>query len=726
MAQGEYNHSVVVIGSGFGGTMTALSLAREFKLRDQGESVLMLERGTWWTTPVETVADKTLAAKATLESHQQPVQFWASAEHFKGFVDIFTRCLRRKGNEDGLYELTNFGRRGLFGALSQNDGVSILRASGVGGGSLVYAKVTIKPPDFVLDDPRWPTWDKAERDGYYARARDAIGHGVLWALDRSYPGARDHAPVPAADKGPSINTGLRRIATRTAGIKPLFADGPEGAKHIDPDHSKGLGIPPQATGSDSWNALWIDRARVFQTAMSKLDPAPAYGTCESAINDVDPDATPQLFNGLPDASSFRGQPQTNANGQPQNYCERLGRCILGCPPGAGHTLNKQLMNAMYAPQGQPGPLAGVLGLQPLCEVQTITERPGGGYRVHYLQRDPANPQRRPTKHDVTAERVIIAAGTVGTNELLLRCKRDGTLPGLSDKVGQGFSTNGDSLQFLENCTERLSLTRGPVTTSYAHFAQDEKAFHTIEDNGIPRALTEIAASGVPLIKSLSKGRHPRLWVLFATARYVLGRIPRAVGAIFRNTGASQPEFASEDEMTSNMMCVATMGRDASVGVFRLGTGRDTALRLSRADDKKFADDQIYAAIDASLERFAKQLTGDQNARFRNPFTEKAMLAFGGQAIALSHPLGGCRMATAVDHGVVDHHGRVFDTRGGTGALYRGLYISDGAQIPTALGVNPSLTIAALALRTADAIIDELPAIAAEPATPASATVPAEH
>ena len=84
------------------------------------------------------------------------------------------------------------------------------------------------------------------------------------------------------------------------------------------------------------------------------------------------------------------------------------------------------------------------------------------------------------------------------------------------------------------------------------------------------------------------------------------------------------------------------------------------------------------------------------------------------------------MATAVDHGVVDHHGRVFDARGGTGALYRGLYISDGAQIPTALGVNPSLTIAALALRTADAIIDELPAIAAEPATPASATVPAEH
>src|SRR5437762_7307380 len=153
---GGFDHDVVVIGTGFGGTMTALTLAREFKRRGQGEDVLMLERGTWWTTPVETVADKTLAAKTLLEGNGQPVQFWSSAEHFKGFVDIFTRCLRRKGNEDGLYELTTFGRRGLFGALSKNDGVSILRASGVGGGSLVYANVTIRPPDFVLEDQRWP------------------------------------------------------------------------------------------------------------------------------------------------------------------------------------------------------------------------------------------------------------------------------------------------------------------------------------------------------------------------------------------------------------------------------------------------------------------------------------------------------------------------------------------------------------------------------------------
>ena len=185
MGETNTHYTAVVIGSGFGGTMTALPLARAFSARGKGESLLMLERGTWWTTPVGTVQDKEIKTYTFLkDEHKQPVQFWSSAEHFRGFVDIFTRCVRRKNNEDGLYELTNFGKRGLFGlGLSQNDGVTILRACGVGGGSLVYANVTIQPPDLVFDDPRWTVgWDDATRNSYYDLARDAIGFGVLYAL----------------------------------------------------------------------------------------------------------------------------------------------------------------------------------------------------------------------------------------------------------------------------------------------------------------------------------------------------------------------------------------------------------------------------------------------------------------------------------------------------------------------------------------------------------------
>src|SRR6266852_3922680 len=97
-------YTVVVIGSGFGGTMTALSLARAFADRKKGETIHILERGTWWTTPVGTVQDKEVKTYDFLRSKQQPVQFWSSQNHFRGLIDIITRCYRRPKDEEGLYD----------------------------------------------------------------------------------------------------------------------------------------------------------------------------------------------------------------------------------------------------------------------------------------------------------------------------------------------------------------------------------------------------------------------------------------------------------------------------------------------------------------------------------------------------------------------------------------------------------------------------------------------
>ena len=623
----------------------------------------------------------------------QPVQFWSAAEHFRGFLDIFTRCVRRKNNEDGLYELTNFGRRGLFGlGLSQNDGVTILRACGVGGGSLVYANVTIQPPDLIFDDPRWAvSWGQAERNDYYELAREAIGYGVLYALHQ-----REVAlgQVPAATPVPGkVNTGLSNIVTRSARLDPHWILKPEpnnkrGVKQIDPAHS---------TAADADNALWIDRARVFQTQMSALTGD--FGTVDSSINDINPEPGP-----------------FDPKGAPKNYCERQGRCIVGCLPGARHTLNKQLMAAILGtPQGAP-PLFADMHLQPLAEVDVIHALPDGRWQIDYLQRDSAEPEHTTTR-SVTADRVILAAGCVGTNEIMLRCKQRGTIPNLSKRVGYGFSTNGDYLAFLDETKERVSLTRGPVTTSYAHFntpAADPNAdpakFHTIEDNGIPRAFSALTGHGVPLLQSLSKGRHPKLFLLWAIVRYALGRIPRYLLAFFRNYEQRQEQFFSEDEYTAKMMCIAGMGREAAVGQFRLGNGRDTTLRVKRDDGKAFHQDPIYAEIDQTLGRFARRLTDDPQRNFINPFTTQSADALGSKSIGLSHPLGGCRMAATADEGVVDEQGRVFDTSksGQPRPFHEGLYITDAARIPTALGVNPSLTISALALRTAENIIKELP------------------
>jgi choline dehydrogenase-like flavoprotein len=205
---------------------------------------------------------------------------------------------------------------------------------------------------------------------------------------------------------------------------------------------------------------------------------------------------------------------------------------------------------------------------------------------------------------------------------------------------------------------------------------------------------------------LSKGRRRRLFITFAVARYVLSRLPAYLRAFLRNYQTRQEQFVSEDEWTLDMMCAVAMGRDKAVGRFRLGSGwRDTQLRLERTDGVRFYEDPIYREIEATLTRFARELSDDPNARFENPFLGPGAQLAGGRSITLTHPLGGCVMAKSAEQGVVDELGRVFDTR--TGDRHPGLYVADGSVIPTALGVNPSLTISAVALRTAHHILDEI-------------------
>ena len=705
------HYTAVVIGSGFGGCMTALPLANKFKERNKGETILLLERGTWWTTPVGTVQDKEVKTFDFLVGKGQPVQYWSSRNNFLGFIDIFTRCFRRKKNEDGLYDMTRFGKRGFLGMFGgQNDGINIVRASGVGGGSLVYSNITIRPPDLIFDDQRWPLdWTQKERDEYYDLARHAIGYSISSALKvrgTNLP-YRDVKLPPA-----SVNSGLSNIIARTARLDPHW--------HVKPDPNNSRGIkqivlnkPPNPPAPappvpDRANALWIDRARVFQAAVSQLTSD--FGAVDLSINDITPEGT------LLGPNEF---PHNYPLEKPLNYCERQGRCNIGCLPGARHTLNKQLMVAVHGkPDGTPPEFTN-MKIQPLAEVDVIRALPGGGYEIEYDQHEPQDSPRfgQKTRRKVTADMVIVAAGCVGTTEIILRSKQRGTLPNLSDKAGFGFSTNGDYIAFLEKTKERVSLTRGPVTTSFAHFNTTEPGtgtnpsmFHTLEDQGIPPALASVLGEGVPLIRSLAGGNQGRLFVLHAILRWGWKRLRQSVSAFFKNYRERGDIFRSEDEVAAKMMCVVGMGREESVGEFRLGGSGESSLRIKRADGQPFYKDPIYEEIRKSLARLAPALRdpNDPTSEFINPFLTNTAGAFDATAIAVSHPLGGCIMAKDATKGVVDQFGRVFDkSKTGARPFYEKLYIADASIIPTALGVNPSLTISTLALRIADKIIEEL-------------------
>ncbi|MGI8845449.1 MAG: GMC family oxidoreductase [Thermoleophilaceae bacterium] len=738
------HYEVVVIGSGFGGTMTALPLADKFKKRDKKEKVIILERGTWWTTPISTVQDKEIKTADRLVENKQPVQFWSSQNHFRGFIDLFTRCFRRTKdvniftrlfkrfrNEDGLFDFTRFGTRGFLGLFGgKSDGVTVIRANGVGGGSLIYSNITMPPPDFIFDDERWVTsWDKTKRQEYYDTARHAIGYGVYSMLrakeDQDVKRIPLLNPSTPADKEAvkhilekAVNTGLANIVMRSARLNPNWNVKPDAnnireIKQIKIDDSNPVDLPPEKQ-----NRLWLDRARVFQTVMRDLTSD--YGAVDLSINDL----TPETPFGPNDPPPNYPVDQSNA----KNYCDRQSRCNVGCLPGARHTLNKQLMAAAIGTPRHPEPLyEDNLEIKALAEVDVIRALDGRGYEIKFIQRRKEDPSLFDEK-TITADIVIVAAGCLGTNEIMLRSKeRSGALPNLSDKVGYGFSTNGDYLAFLEKTKMRASIVRGPVTTLFAHFNTDEQGtgengptgttapdtslFHTIEDQGIPPALASVVGEGVPLIKTLSRGNTGEVFIFFAVLRYVKKRVGQYIREFFSNNRRQGAIFRSEEELTSNMMCVVGMGREVANAQFRLGRGKgETTLRVSKPGGAKFCDDPIYKTIEKSLERLAAKLRLDgSDYRFVNPFLTGVADAARLKSIALSHPLGGCRMANDAQGGVVDEFGRVFDkSKTGEQPFYEGLYIADASIIPTALGVNPSLTISALALRIADKIIEELP------------------
>ena len=126
----------IVIGTGFGGTIAATRLAAK------GKKVLILERGTWWVTPAKIgkappSSRKPIPVWAKEQQPPHPVQYWTRPDNRQGLLDFFA-AIRSGANKDGLYQYSIFKQ------------ADILTASGVGGGSLIYSNVTVRPHPEVL------------------------------------------------------------------------------------------------------------------------------------------------------------------------------------------------------------------------------------------------------------------------------------------------------------------------------------------------------------------------------------------------------------------------------------------------------------------------------------------------------------------------------------------------------------------------------------------------
>ena len=268
--------------------------------------------------------------------------------------------------------------------------------------------------------------------------------------------------------------------------------------------------------------------------------------------------------------------------------------------------------------------------------------------------------------EATARRVVLAAGSLGSTEILLRSRDEyRTLPNLSSFLGHNWSSNGDFLTpaFYDN--RRISPTIGPTITSAIDFldGSEKGARFFVEDGGFPNLLGNYIRA-----KMKHVGR-------FGPGATFLRRLHKPFDA---------------DDSFSNLM--PWFGQSVDAANSRLYLCRRWLApwrrRLALDWDAKRSEDAINGLI-AMHERLSAATGGDPAV----PPTWTIL-----RNLVTPHPLGGCGMAASRAAGVVDHAGRVFH--------HPGLYVLDGAIVPRAIGLNPSKTIAALAERGVELMLAE--------------------
>jgi cholesterol oxidase len=258
--------------------------------------------------------------------------------------------------------------------------------------------------------------------------------------------------------------------------------------------------------------------------------------------------------------------------------------------------------------------------------------------------------------------VIVAAGSLGSTELLLRC-RDVThsLQRLSSQLGKRWSSNGDFLTPALHILRSLWSDRGPTIASainYLDGSQNGKVFW-VQDGGIPNVLNKYFEA---VTDRLQKAPNEPSWLETLAPHVILQHLAL---------------FSESHDLFRHIMPWFAQGVDAGDGELMLTDGSlDLKWDLS-------ASLGLFNEIAAKHKQLAES-TGGIPIPLPGWALDKELIT--------PHPLGGCNMGATSADGVVDHKGEVFD--------YPNLFVADGAIIPRPLGVNPSRTIGALAERIA--------------------------
>lgn len=535
-----YDYDVIVVGSGFGGSVTAL------RLTEKGYRVGVLEAGRRWTRD------------------SLPRNSW----------DLKNYLWAPKLGMYGIQRIHLLGN------------VMVLAGAGVGGGSLNYANTLYVPPKAFFDDPQWrdiTDWQE-ELKPYYDQAQRMLG-------------VRLNPTMTPSD------VHLKAAAERM-GVGDTFHMAPVGVFYGDGKDAEGE---------------------------SRAEPGQEV---------ADP-----YFGGA---------------GPARKACTECGECMTGCRHGSKNTLNE---NYLYLAEK-----AGAV-VHPMTTVVSITDDSQGGYAIATLPTDRkgkggAKGEGRLFK----ARRVVVAAGTYGTQTLLHRMKAGGQLPYLSPKLGELTRTNSEALVGAQTVNRRyrkvtgepkVDFTRGVAITSSIH-PDENTHIEPVRYGKGSNSMGGLSILQVPYAEGSSRvaawlanaARHPLLVLRSLSNRRWSERT--IIGLVMQSLDNSLTTYLKPDGVGKGLLTA------------RQGHGAPNPKQIKAASE-------AASAIAADINGFAGSNVGELMG---TPLT--------------AHFLGGCPIGDSPETGVIDPYHRLYG--------HPGISVVDGAAVSANLGVNPSLTITAQAER----------------------------
>jgi cholesterol oxidase len=573
---GDFDYDWLVIGSGFGGSVSAL------RLSEKGYSVGVLECG----------------------------RRFADHEFPESTADYKRYFWRPKIGWKGIFRLTTF------------KDVSVVSGCGVGGGSLGYANTLYVPPKPFFEDSQWSgmaDWE-SELAPHYAEAQRMLGVTM-----NPYDDPADQ---------------LLRELGEELGVSDTYKKTPVGVY---------FGEPGGARASD--------RAGGVSTSNGGEHGG---GEPLAAVRD----------------------PYFGGEGPDRTPCSLCGRCMVGCPHGSKNTLVKNYLYLAEKRGAHVSPERTVIDIRPLGA-------PGGhaaagdgsdGYEVESIRSGAWIRRERQVQR---ARGVVVSAGPLGTNTLLQRCRLDGSLPRISDRLGELVRTNSEAIlavtvpeDFPENMIKRVAITSSIYPDPNTHI---ETVTYGNDGDSMNRLYTLLTGDGTRATRPLK--------LLGQIARH-----PRRFAQLLRPKNWSR--------RTIIILVMQTLDNAMAL---RPKQGPFKTLWLSTEQDPERPNPTFIPVANQAAEWFAKRTGG---------IAQSSVMEAALNIPTTAHILGGAVIGSDPSRGVVDAHQHVFG--------YENLLVCDGSAIPANVGVNPSLTITALA----EHAMSHVPAAGMADVAPASETVAA--